>query len=193
MKLMKKCIVEDCENERDKGYRYCRKCYLKRRAEIREQKKKAGLKYRTTYTLICKACGKTFSSLKKESPLCQECCKESFLSENEPNSYKNAKGGGYCWEHRKIAEEVFGRKLLTNEVIHHIDENPKNNHLSNLIVLSRSSHGKLHQFLRVEKFVIEYHKESWSDKVVGLSEKWLEENKISFVRLSELPKKEVQK
>lgn len=46
--------------------------------------------------------------------------------------------------HRHIMEEHLGRGLTRDEVVHHIDGNPMNNDLSNLVVMSRSEHTKLH-------------------------------------------------
>jgi len=47
-------------------------------------------------------------------------------------------------EHRLIMENFLGRKLEFNEVVHHIDGNGKNNSLSNLKIMSRKEHSKLH-------------------------------------------------
>jgi len=47
---------------------------------------------------------------------------------------------------KKIAETILGRQLLNNEVVHHMDEKPKNNKVENLII-SRKDHGKLHRHL----------------------------------------------
>jgi len=47
-------------------------------------------------------------------------------------------------EHRVVMEEFLGRKLLKSEVVHHIDGNKKNNSITNLELLSREEHGKLH-------------------------------------------------
>lgn len=48
-------------------------------------------------------------------------------------------------EHRIVAEEMLGRSLKKNEVVHHIDGNKKNNHPSNLLVLpSQREHAALH-------------------------------------------------
>lgn len=47
--------------------------------------------------------------------------------------------------HRIIAEEYLGRELEPGEVVHHIDGNINNNHHSNLLVMSRSAHTRLHR------------------------------------------------
>jgi hypothetical protein len=51
---------------------------------------------------------------------------------------------GYILEHRLVMSNHLGRLLLTNEDVHHIDENPLNNEISNLQVLTRSEHTTLH-------------------------------------------------
>ena len=47
-------------------------------------------------------------------------------------------------EHRLIMERHLGRTLLTSEHVHHIDENKRNNQLSNLLLISNSDHAKEH-------------------------------------------------
>ncbi len=46
--------------------------------------------------------------------------------------------------HRQIVESALGRTLGYNEVIHHKDGNKLNNALSNLEVLDRGEHIRLH-------------------------------------------------
>lgn len=48
--------------------------------------------------------------------------------------------GDWVYEHRLVMEQHLGRKLASHEVVHHIDGNPGNNALENLIVLTRSTH-----------------------------------------------------
>ena len=47
-------------------------------------------------------------------------------------------------EHRKVISIVLGRELSPCEIVHHIDGNKRNNDISNLKILSRSEHAKLH-------------------------------------------------
>ncbi len=47
-------------------------------------------------------------------------------------------------EHRSIMEKYLGRRLTNNEVIHHINENPEDNRIKNLQLMSRSEHTKIH-------------------------------------------------
>jgi hypothetical protein len=47
-------------------------------------------------------------------------------------------------EHRFIAEEMIGRALMPDEVVHHIDGNKRNNAQNNLTVMTRSEHARIH-------------------------------------------------
>lgn len=46
--------------------------------------------------------------------------------------------------HVVAMEKNIGRKLNSNEVVHHIDGNKSNNDLSNLALMTRSEHARLH-------------------------------------------------
>ena len=57
----------------------------------------------------------------------------------------NTKGyRGYVYEHRYIMECMIGRALDSNEIVHHIDGDKKNNSIDNLKLMTRSEHSKLH-------------------------------------------------
>jgi hypothetical protein len=51
---------------------------------------------------------------------------------------------GYVFVHRILAEIKLGRKILSNEEVHHIDGDPTNMRLDNLEVLSKSQHMSHH-------------------------------------------------
>lgn len=48
-------------------------------------------------------------------------------------------------EHRFVMEQHIGRKLEVNEVVHHIDGDIFNNDLSNLQLMTKQDHCKLHR------------------------------------------------
>lgn len=52
--------------------------------------------------------------------------------------------GRHMREHEVIMSEHMGRKLTTDEHVHHIDGNTRNNDITNLYILSNSTYQKLH-------------------------------------------------
>jgi hypothetical protein len=65
-----------------------------------------------------------------------------LANEGESKSYRKRDGRH---EHRIVAEQILGRALKPGEVVHHIDENHRNNSPSNLQVLpSQAEHARLH-------------------------------------------------
>lgn len=71
----------------------------------------------------------------------------SIYLPDHPRSYKSGNWKGWIYEHVVIAEESIGRYLREDEVVHHLDFNRSNNRSSNLLVLSKSQHSKLHKWL----------------------------------------------
>lgn len=73
--------------------------------------------------------------------------------------------------HRVVAKNYLGRDLEPGEHVHHLDGDKTNNEPSNLIVLSRSAHTKLHRYCSV-------------DDVEG-QKNWLAQNDIDYLVLNE--------
>ena len=69
-------------------------------------------------------------------------------------------------EHRHIMQEHLGRKLESNECVHHVNGDPRDNRIENLEIISRSEHAKLHvtseQVERLRKFGKRKGEENWS-------------------------------
>ena len=183
-----KCINENCTEERLCGRRYCRQCYLTRK--IDQAKIWAAHHGFYKYKIECTACHRVYNAWKKHSLLCPECHNESRNTGFVQHDYVNAKGGGYCWLHRRLAEDILGRKLSSNEVVHHMDGDTKNKVLENLIVMPREWHGRLHQYLREQRIVsfkaidsLIKNDEQWKLVVPSLSNIWLYANHVPIIRL----------
>lgn len=63
---------------------------------------------------------------------------------DSPEAMRSKSWNGYVYEHRKIACEKIGRKLLPNEVVHHINGVRDDNRPENLEVLTRGEHAFKH-------------------------------------------------
>ncbi len=89
--------------------------------------------------------------------------KENMAAARRKYCDKTAKGvskknGGYVvvtrgsnknrLEHVVIMEKHIGRRLIANEVVHHIDENKHNNAIENLMLMTRSDHTRLHRSMK---------------------------------------------
>jgi hypothetical protein len=71
------------------------------------------------------------------------------LVSEHPNSTTN----GYVLQHRIVMENHLGRLLDANEVVHHKNENGKDNRLENLEVLLVGEHEHLHGLKRGRQMV----------------------------------------
>lgn len=71
------------------------------------------------------------------------------LVPEHPKATKN----GYVLEHRIVMENHLDRLLNSDEVVHHIDHNKKNNDISNLQVMNKLEHLRYHGNLQVAKMV----------------------------------------
>ena len=191
---MKHCIVDGCNAECEKGRRYCRQHYLERKrvmAKARYYAKPVEQRSKR-YDVTCIICGQSFRASNHDSKYCPTCYSNlQKIGSCGKNNYENAKGGGHCWMHRKIATQVLNRPLNTNEVVHHLDGNPKNNELTNLLVLSRSKHLALHNYLRMQGAIlskgnIENLENCWETLIVPMTTAWLETTNAKVIKLWEI-------
>lgn len=54
-------------------------------------------------------------------------------------------------EHRLVMAEHLGRPLLLTELVHHVDGNPSNNHVNNLVLMTRANHIRFERLLKYGK------------------------------------------
>ena len=178
----KKCI--ECDQEALQNRRYCAKHFKIRR---NAQAHKRG---RYWYTNTCKACLEPFKASRKMQAICQKCRKSTLEH--------SAKSKGYIYhfgtsipEHRYKAQELLGRMLHVNEVVHHMNEDSQNNDFTNLIILDRRVHGRLHHYLRLQRVIIEKSinenvENCWDNLRVPMTTAWLETANAKVVKLWEI-------
>ena len=113
----------------------------------------------------CDYCGDDFERnschIKEGNKFCSVDCSGKWTSENrvgenatrwkggvyhQNNKYIHLKqeDGSYKQEHRIVMENHLGRKLIPEEIIHHIDGNGENNEIDNLQIMTRAEHAELH-------------------------------------------------
>lgn len=165
---LQKKVCEECSVEfstRSRKQKYCPDCYY----EV--VKKPHDKEYITNYkfgTTSCEGCGKTFLRSYPKQYMCPDCRKlykkpKKILTiperlENGDRKIDHRSGyvyvyapehpeantRGYVYEHRVVAEQSIGRRLLENEVVHHKDEVRSNNNPDNLQVMDKADHARLH-------------------------------------------------
>jgi len=76
--------------------------------------------------------------------------KDGYIKIYCPNHpYANGgRRGLYVYAHRLIMEQILGRYLTPDEVVHHKDGNPQNNDPANLVVMSKGEHRRVHPLPR---------------------------------------------
>jgi len=58
--------------------------------------------------------------------------------------HPNRTDNNYVLHHRVVMENYLNRLLAANEVVHHINENKKDNRIANLALLSKAEHTRQH-------------------------------------------------
>lgn len=150
------CVMcgKEFNTRKDSKVKFCsRKCYWKSLVKDR--------------TKVCPICGKTFNKKGADMFCSNKCLGISKRGEHHPNwkGGKTTDENGYVsvWteesnkginrvkEHRLVMEKHLGRKLRSDEIVHHKDHNPSNNDISNLEIMTRAEHSRLHAYEKWER------------------------------------------
>jgi hypothetical protein len=98
---------------------------------------------------LCDVCGKICKTeLGLKSHKEQGCINRKIGIDSQGYEYFTDNENKFKYVHRSKIEELLGRKLKTNEVVHHKDEIKKNNDIENLELMTISKHSKLHADMR---------------------------------------------
>ena len=113
------------------------------------------------HTHICTHCGRTYEARIRQRKFCSVACRDAaWMGEGSPiwKGGRTVDPRGYVFvtvpghprkrvmEHRLLMERHLGRPLAQGEVVHHLDGNPSNNVIENLVLipnngLHRMGHG----------------------------------------------------
>lgn len=105
--------------------------------------------------LTCKTMFRPVSNLKVGKYCSRKCKKKEFILRDGYRAihrpeHQEAGPQGYVLEHRMIMDDLMGGGLTADLVVHHIDEDKHNNHINNLMALSRSAHVLAHKYSGVQ-------------------------------------------
>lgn len=133
---------------------------------------------RTVYRIKCNVCGRILHRSKAETAnIAMEkdvhCC--SFECVGKISSGSRWKGhkpkpkrrkSGYIYigkrrQHRVFAEEMLGRPLQKDEVVHHINGDKGDNTFDNLLVCSKKEHNRIHGQLEALAFLLYQKRKIW--------------------------------
>jgi len=146
------------------------------------------------FTLCC-GCGKNLKKGRPNQTHCKKCTHRStsvHFPDGVSNKYSLTKGSGKdAFQHRVFVSGLLNRKLEAYEHIHHIDENPNNNSVHNLIVLINKDHAKLHAYLRkiragLEKSNLENLENCWDTLRASATTTWLETAGVKVIKMWEI-------
>lgn len=59
--------------------------------------------------------------------------------------FQDKRTGQWEYTHRRVAEKLVGGKIYPGREVHHIDGDKSNNQPSNLTVVSRAQHTRIHR------------------------------------------------
>ena len=180
-----------CNCELTKGYTYCQECRKALRREYAKNRYKilkSEHKLKKYGVINCIYCGKEIIKTNPNQDRCYGCyLKHKHKTVDNYNCVKRSKTG-----------RTIGRQVLVdlgfdlgNLVVHHIDENPNNNVLSNLMIINRRCHAQLHRFLEKEWSLLLKNNSSnlencWDILRDQLTTAYLETNSANVVKITDI-------
>lgn len=176
------CI--DCGAKGVEERRRCKECAKEHnRKRSRERYKLKGRQYYGMST--CPICNKPMTLWKKDQGSHISCRPKTT---DDYNKIKRSTKGNTL-ARQKILD--MGITIPKDYVVHHLDENPDNNELQNLMIISRKSHNSLHRHLQHQRSLFLRENSSspgncWDNLRVRLTTAWLETTNANVIKISEI-------
>lgn len=157
-------------SQKQRKYAKCETCgkqFVKRRSTTKYCSSKCSGEARRKRSLIkCDFCGNEFERHEchiREHNFCSQNCHVEWqriytkgamatrwkggVHIQDGYIFHKQEDGSYKAEHRLVVEKALGRPLRSDEIVRHLDENKQNNHIDNLIVVTKEEHIQIHRDL----------------------------------------------
>lgn len=189
--MSKTCKICGCNLTTER--KYCKECKKQLRREyLKAHYKKLQEigKYKKRYGIgICIYCGKEFIKNRPGQIAHGKCINlHKHKTVDNYNRVKRTKDGKATLGRQRLLDLNF---IMNNLVVHHIDENPSNNKLSNLMVLNKSHHAKLHRILERNWSLLSKDNNSnlencWNILRDQLTTAYLEINSANVIKITDI-------
>lgn len=184
---------EQCGKPLTNEKHICKECKklnkrLYARKHYAEQKEKGIVKVRYGIT-TCSICGKEIIKNRPNQTICYDCYKATKHKTVE-NYNKVARTN----TSRTIGRQTIlnlGINLSKNMCVHHLDENPSNNKIENLLIINRKNHAHLHRFLEKNWSLLLKNNSSnlencWNILRNQLTTTWLETMGVKVIKITDI-------
>ena len=172
--------------------KWCKECRMAIKRDYAKQQYKSlkdtGIQKKRYGITCCIFCGKEITQNRPNQDTCYDCYKKNrHKTVNSYNSVKRSNKGATVGR-KTILDLGFEIQHL---VVHHRDENPDNNNLTNLIVLNRKHHAKLHRLLEKHWSLLSKDNNSnlencWNSLRDQLTTAYLETNSANVIKITDI-------
>lgn len=182
---------QKCGCELSTEYKFCSSCKKENKREYAKNRyRQPGFVQKRYGETQCIFCGKTIIKNRPNHDTCFDCYKKhKHKTVDNYNRVKRSKDGKYTLAREKIIKLGFKIPYL---VVHHKDENPSNNNLNNLIILSRKHHACLHKILEKNWSLLLKNnnnsnlKNCWNTLRDQLTTEYLEINNANVIKITDI-------
>lgn len=183
IKNMKTCI--DCDKNEISERKRCRQCALiYNRERVKKYYKKDKKRYGITICIVCKE--KLIQNVLDQK--WHGKCRPHYQEIKNYNSVTRSKNGN------TVARQMIldlGFVLNSNIIVHHVNENPEDNTLSNFWIMSRKNHRVLHSFLKKQWSLLMKINSSnlencWDTLRDQLTTTWLEITNVNVIKITDI-------